>query len=283
MAVGGVSVPSSASSEVFNITAARQPEGGQPIKFVPNGIRIGQSAGALHVSLGNVCMGRGAQQVQGGKEMGGRFGSEADAESDRQVDAEAVDDEPVQRISSHHIQAMLFQAVLNNDVDEAQHWLRSGADVNGWLDPNGNPDLPYAFWSPLHFAVHNDCRQMVGLLLAHRADVNQSDQNGRIPLHHAVLNKSLELLWFLMTPLTLNRPDIHGETPLIMVVKNSFDRHSEGIIRALVKNGADINYRNIEDVYFPGRTVMKYAEDTLNLNAMALLSALGEELDNKQE
>ena len=48
-------------------------------------------------------MGRGAQQVQGGKEMGDRFGSEADAESDRQVDAEAVDDEPVQRISSHHI------------------------------------------------------------------------------------------------------------------------------------------------------------------------------------
>jgi ankyrin repeat protein len=66
--------------------------------------------------------------------------------------------------------------------------LAKGANVNA---KNGEGTMPLPWpewggWTPLHFAVSGDHKDIAELLLGRRAKVNEKDNNGEMPLSIAI-------------------------------------------------------------------------------------------------
>jgi hypothetical protein len=75
-------------------------------------------------------------------------------------------------------------------------------------------------------------------LLAKGANPDASDEDGRTPLHQAVLGNSIGLLGLLIEARAdVNAKDLHGFTPLHFAAQE----HLPEIARILVGKGADVN------------------------------------------
>ncbi|CAG0884303.1 unnamed protein product [Cyprideis torosa] len=89
--------------------------------------------------------------------------------------------------------------------------------------------------TPLFTATERDCRPVIKVLLAHRADPNIAGKHKKIPLHVARSAETAELL--IQRKANVNATDKNGKTPLFAATEN--DCHP--VVEVLLAHGADPN------------------------------------------
>lgn len=132
----------------------------------------------------------------------------------------------------------LLDAASAGDLAKADELLKRGADVNVRVpfiaEYKAQPDER----TPLHLAVEAGHKQIVELLLSHRADVHAKKHYGDMPLHVAVEGKGnreiVELL--LAHGANPNASGYMGETPLHRTTQKA-------MVESLIAHGADVNAR----------------------------------------
>jgi len=92
----------------------------------------------------------------------------------------------------------------------------------------------------LHVAASVGSIQIAKLFILEGIDINAKISDGRIALHHAILNKHKEMAQYLIA----RGSNIHakwlGNTPLHLAVKGGH----EDIVKLLLANGADIDTKD---------------------------------------
>ncbi|XP_055964132.1 2-5A-dependent ribonuclease [Sorex fumeus] len=126
----------------------------------------------------------------------------------------------------------LFNAVLQEDVEQVKRLLEAGASVNAQEAEGG--------WAPLHAAVQNCHEELVHLLLAHGADPLQCKRNGATPFILAGIMGHVGLLdLFLSRGAQVDECDHNGFTALAEAATYG---HVDAV-RFLHARGADVNLR----------------------------------------
>ena len=132
----------------------------------------------------------------------------------RQLDAldELVTTNPQLLGNQRQAGRLLHSAIRIADVPVARYLLVSGV----------NPDVRQALdqSAPLHNASILKTTALVELLVAHKADVNATDQNGRSPIFRALELQRMDIARILFAAgADLNHVDtLHGWTPLNLTV-----------------------------------------------------------------
>lgn len=123
--------------------------------------------------------------------------------------------------------AMLFQAVICNKVEDAKDWLRRGANVNAteWDDS-----------TPLHWSASAGYKVVAEFLIEKGANVNATNKLGLTPLHNAASKyKSVAVAELLIEKgANVNATSKKGETPLQLAL---YWGH-KGVAELLRKHGA---------------------------------------------
>jgi hypothetical protein len=101
----------------------------------------------------------------------------------------------------------IHDAAEKGNIEAVKQHIAAGTDVNtkGWDD-----------WTPLHFALQLDHKEIAGLLIAKGADVNAKENLwGWTPLHYAARSGEKEIIELLIAEgADVNVKDYDGETPL---------------------------------------------------------------------
>jgi ankyrin repeat protein len=139
-------------------------------------------------------------------------------------------------------QTPLHLAAEHGYTAVAEVLLRHKADVNAtedgvYIGPGMRPgveatlfsggDLSSCFprYTSLHHAAGNGHKEVVKLLISHKAEVNARDRADRTPLHHAVLYNWKEVVEVLLgVKADINARDLCGETPLTWAIQR---KHSD--------------------------------------------------------
>jgi uncharacterized protein len=185
-------------------------------------------------------------------------------------------------------QTALMVAVRENHPDVVALLVKRGAQVNAktrtgatpaWLLPNSVPGFGHGIGivrgglpdrglrpfvpgslSPLLYAARDGRLDIVQILVAANADVNQAEANGITPLVDAITNNHVDVARFLIDHgADVNASDWYGRTPLWSAVEtrnqdfdadtqvNSIDRAPfVELIKVLIERGADVNARTKE-------------------------------------
>jgi len=185
-------------------------------------------------------------------------------------------------------QTALMVAVRENHPDVVKLLVEVGADVNArtrtgptppWILPNSVPGFGHGVGivrgglpdrglrnpipgglSPLLYAARDGRLDIVQILVAARADVNEVDANGISPLVDAITNNHVDVARFLIDQgADVNASDWYGRTPLWSAVEtrnqdfdadtqvNSIDRAPFlELIKVLIERGANVNARTKE-------------------------------------
>ena len=185
-------------------------------------------------------------------------------------------------------QTALMVAVRANHPDVVALLVKRGAQVNAktrtgetpaWLLPNSVPGFGHGIGivrgglpdrglrpfvpgglSPLLYAARDGRLDIVQILVAANADVNQAEANGITPLVDAITNNHVDVARFLIDHgADVNASDWYGRTPLWSAVEtrnqdfdadtqvNSIDRAPfVELIKVLIERGANVNARTKE-------------------------------------
>jgi ankyrin repeat protein len=226
-------------------------------------------------------------------------------------------------------QTALMVAVRENHPGIAEMLIERGADVNAktrtgptpqWVLPNSVPGFGHGIgivrgglpprgsrapipgsMSPLLYAARDGRLEVAKLLLAKKADINQTDANAITPLIMAIVNNRVAVAKLLIEQgADIHASDWYGRTPLWAAVEtrnmdvdnatfvNSIDRESMlDVIRILLERGAKVNVRmkevppirraflrvtgSLEWVDFTGQTPFLTASRAADLTVMRLL------------
>ncbi|CCI44628.1 unnamed protein product [Albugo candida] len=182
--------------------------------------------------------------------------------SDRAVEHELEEHGGDVALTPFHAAAAL------DDVVAVRKFIRDGIDVNclgeqGYLGMNRR--------TPLHWAVVNNAKNVVEILLHSNADPNFQDVRGRTPLHWAARLNHAEIISCLLSyDANVNIVDQDAMTPLICA---AFGRNvGRELFTDLVNKGANINYA----LPTTGDTALHIAIRCENKNtALAILASGG--------
>ena len=132
----------------------------------------------------------------------------------------------------------LMEGVLNNNINITKYLIENGADVNAKNIANVNA---------LMIASPYEYIEIIKYLIKHSADVNAKNNEDWTALMYASVYckiKSIKLL--IKNNAQVNVRDRFGATTLIRTISSRYCRGEEirlVIIKALVKNGADLNIK----------------------------------------
>jgi ankyrin repeat protein len=176
--------------------------------------------------------------------------------------------------------ASLFDAVKQNNVKEVKRLLESGADPN--FDLAASPEA--SVLSPLEIAAKNGYAEIVKILMAYKADVNRESEV--VGEHTAILNTPLmlatreghaDVVKLLVSDPSVNLdaagmhsaiPNCGGWTALMCACKNN----QKEIADILIKNGADVDLKNIE-----GKSALDIAQAAGNQEIVKLIQTMDKE------
>ncbi|XP_029438099.1 palmitoyltransferase ZDHHC13 isoform X2 [Rhinatrema bivittatum] len=160
---------------------------------------------------------------------------------------------------------LLHWAAINNRQELVKYLISKGAIV----DQLGG-DLNS---TPLHWAIRQGHLQMVILLLSYGADPSLIDGEGYCSIHLAVLFQHMPIIaYFLSKGQSIDTPDIHGITPLILSVKQIIGPEPTGF---LLKFNPSLNAVD----KLQKNTALHWAILSGNINAVDLLLAAGANCD----
>ena len=128
---------------------------------------------------------------------------------------------------------LLFQAIINNKIDEVQALLESGVNVNA----KASGYRLFGGDTPLHLC-HNT--EVARLLIDSGADVNALNNAGNTPLHKCHNINIAKIL--IDSGADVNAKDRYGWTALHYYA----DVGDVGIAKLLTNAGGDVNAKNIE-------------------------------------
>ncbi len=131
-----------------------------------------------------------------------------------------------------------------NKLTPLQQAARSGytEDMALLLAHNANlNETNYFGNTPLHEAVREGHTKIVKLLLAHNANLNKTNYFGNTPLHWAAKNRATEIVRLLISSgALLNEKDKYGNTPLHLAAHAG---HTE-IVKLLLEYKANVNEKD---------------------------------------
>ena len=152
-----------------------------------------------------------------------------------------------------------FLRLRNKDYPEAarvvKYLVERGADVNAQYEKNK--------WTPLHFAVCNENKDLVKALLSSGADLTIKDDYGRTPLHIAAKHGALSVVKDLIKAgADINVKDKDSQTPLHIAAQHG----PLSVVEDLIKAGANFTIKDKND-----KTAYAIAEENKDQGTMDLL------------
>jgi len=123
-------------------------------------------------------------------------------------------------------------------------------------------------YGPCHFAASLGDVELLELLLANGADMNERDKEGNCPLMWIVANDGDEELMEALVDqgASVNIQNFVGESPLFLAVQRNFEEK----VRYLLENGADVRMVNLE-----GASPLHAAAAAGNVEIISLLVKYG--------
>lgn len=194
--------------------------------------------------------------------------------------------------------AMLRTASAEGNVDNVQHWLQQGGDVNGmspsgWtpliyaadrsqvniidilLQANANPNIPERDgWTPLMFSAVKGDLESCSLLIRGGADLEHVSKNDWTPLKAAQRSKNPEAASFMENEIAKSKEikvdNVGLGRDFLQAVKDS----DLGTARGMLDRGIDPNTLSPN-----GWTAVTYAAANGNVEMMKLLISHGTDIN----
>ena len=131
--------------------------------------------------------------------------------------------------SQDDIRKNYIQSLRENNAEDVQIWLTSGAPVDIRLQKGR---------TPLHIATNNGQLEIVKMLLRYKANINAKDAEDFTPLHYAASRHNKEILEHLIrNGANLEAKDVKGFTP----IHNALVNLKFSNVIHLMKHGAKLN------------------------------------------
>jgi ankyrin repeat protein len=155
---------------------------------------------------------------------------------------------------------ILFAHVAAGDVEQIDHLIKMGADVNGG-----------AFETPLHWAAKLNQTKIAQLLLDNGAELGVKDFVGGSPLHSACLFGSTGVAKVLLrNGAKIKSKDNSGDMPIHTAVESGYPR----IVEILI----DFNAAIINDSNGDGKHPLHVAIDASRTDSFITLASMGADL-----
>ena len=178
--------------------------------------------------------------------------------------------------------SQIFQYIKNGKITEITKYFANGKNkekINKQLGFNG---------TPLHYAISEDKKDIVQLLLDNGANVNSQigpDGKGDTPLHYALKNNNIPIMEILLengADVNVNSNLTNHKTPLQYAVSIG----EKDIVELFLFEGSDVNLQQEDSYGTPLVSIAKNLKDEniANLIAKMLISyGFKEEDDKKKE
>jgi ankyrin repeat protein len=126
----------------------------------------------------------------------------------------------------------LISAILNNNISEVDFLIKAGANIDQWYDG----------FTPIQYAIKNRKTNVAKLLVKNNANIRIYDNINDSPLKHIFMKypETTSLSFLKSFPSVGVADDYNRDTALHYAARRNYTK----CVEYLIKNGADVNYRN---------------------------------------